>query len=153
MSKIFHRLLIGMLGAAMILCAADMLTGTWKLNTAKSKYSPGPGPKSNVVTFSLEGDWVISKSQGTDPEGKATNYNNRYKLDGKEYPYKTATVDGTIAIKRIDDRHTEAVIKGGKASMTGKSVISSDGKTRTQTVTGTNAEGKTVNNVSVYEKQ
>ena len=26
--------------------------GTWKLNVAKSKYSPGPAPKSATVTFS-----------------------------------------------------------------------------------------------------
>ena len=30
---------------------ADMLTGSWKLNVAKSKYSPGPGLQSNMVRF------------------------------------------------------------------------------------------------------
>jgi len=32
-------------------------------------------------------------------------------------------------------------------------VISSDGKTRIITTKGTNAQGQTVNNVGVYEKQ
>ncbi len=148
-----RRILIGIVAASLPLFAADMLSGTWKINTAKSKFSPGPGPKSATITYSMEGDWVVTKVQGVNPEGKATSSSNRYKLDGKEYPYKTALVEGTISVKRIDDLHTEATIKGGKTSTTSKSVISKDGKTRTMTTTGTNAEGKPVNNVVVYDKQ
>ena len=29
--------------------AADTMSGTWKLDVAKSTYSPGPAPKSNTV--------------------------------------------------------------------------------------------------------
>jgi hypothetical protein len=29
--------------------------GTWKLNLAKSKFSPGPAPKSAMVTFTAAG--------------------------------------------------------------------------------------------------
>ena len=58
MFTIARRVLIGVLAASLTLCAADMLSGTWKLNTAKSKYSPGPAPKSNTVTYSMDGDWT-----------------------------------------------------------------------------------------------
>ncbi len=34
--------------------AADQLSGTWKVNLAKSKYSPGPAPKS--LTVKIEAD-------------------------------------------------------------------------------------------------
>src|SRR6185503_6656563 len=119
----------------------------------KSKYSPGPGPKSGTATYSMDGDWVVAKAEGVNAEGKATSSSNRFKLDGKEYPYKTPLVDGTISVKRIDDFHSEATIKGGKASITSKAVISKDGKTRAQTQTGTNADGKPVHNVVVSEKQ
>ena len=34
------------LAAGSLLFAADASLGTWKLNVAKSKYSPGPAPKS-----------------------------------------------------------------------------------------------------------
>jgi hypothetical protein len=101
----------------------------------------------------MDGDWIVAKSEGVNAEGKSTSFTNRYKYDGKEYPYKTANVDGTISVKRIDDHHTEATVKGGKASMISKASISKDGKTRTQNQTGTNAEGKPVKNVVVYEKQ
>jgi len=153
MFKILQRVLIGIVVTSLGLSAADMISGTWKLNTGKSKYSPGPGPKSLMVTYSMEGDWVVTKAQGVSADGKATSTSNRYKLDGKEYPYKTPVVEGMISLKRIDDYHVESVVKGGKHMTTAKSVISKDGKTRTMTITGTNAEGKPVNNVVVYERQ
>ena len=93
------------------------------------------------------------EAEGVSADGKPTNFTNRYKFDGKECPFKNAMVDGTISVKRIDDLHTEAVMKGGKANIVGKTVISKDGKTRTLNQTGANAEGKPLNNVSVYEKQ
>lgn len=31
--------------------AADPFIGTWKMNTAKSTFTPGPAPKSGSVTF------------------------------------------------------------------------------------------------------
>jgi hypothetical protein len=130
-----------------------MLSGTWKLNTAKSKYSPGPAPKSVTTVISMDGDWVVAKTEGVGSEGKSMSYTNRYKLDGKEYAYKTAVFDGTISLKRIDDRHEEATLKSAKGNVAGKGVISKDGKTRTLTTTGTNSEGKPVHNVAVYDKQ
>jgi len=45
------------------------------------------------------------------------------------------------------------VKKGNKVTMTGKAVISADGKSRTVTVGGTNAAGKKVQSTSVYDKQ
>jgi hypothetical protein len=43
--------------------------------------------------------------------------------------------------------------KGGKVTTTQTSAVSSDGKTRTVTTTGTDAAGQTVNNVAVYDRQ
>lgn len=153
MVTIARNIMIGIVAASLTLSAADMVSGTWKLNTAKSKYSPGPGPKSGTTTMSMEDDWLVTRTEAVNSEGKATSSNNRYKLDGKEYPYKTPLVEGTISVKRIDDFHNEATIKGGKAMITGKAVISKDGKTRTVTTTGTNAEGKPVKTVAVYDRQ
>jgi hypothetical protein len=101
----------------------------------------------------MDGDWVVTKLEAVTSDGKATSYSNRYKFDGQEYPYKTPSVDGTASFKRIDDRHAEATIKGSKGNATSKWVISKDGKTRTITTTGMNADGKPLHNVSVYDKQ
>jgi hypothetical protein len=52
MQTIFKTLLVAAIftmgtGAAF---AADSATGTWKLNLAKSTFSPGPAPKSQTRT-------------------------------------------------------------------------------------------------------
>jgi hypothetical protein len=43
--------------------------------------------------------------------------------------------------------------KGGKPVMTTRSVVFKDGKTRTSTQTGKNANGQNVKNTLVYDKQ
>jgi hypothetical protein len=35
--------------------ASDPLTGTWELNLEKSKFSPGPPPKSQTRTYEVTG--------------------------------------------------------------------------------------------------
>ena len=41
----------------------------------------------------------------------------------------------------------------GKHTTTSRVVVSVDGRTMTQTTTGTNAQGQTVNNTAIWEKQ
>jgi len=43
--------------AATVCFADDVFTGTWKLNEAKSKLTPG-GPKNNLVVYEAAGDSV-----------------------------------------------------------------------------------------------
>jgi hypothetical protein len=43
--------------------------------------------------------------------------------------------------------------KGGKVTITGKAVVSADGKTRTVTLSGTDAAGKHIESTAVYDKQ
>lgn len=154
MLKTVRNLAFVVLAAALALSAADHFVGTWKLNTAKSKYSPGPAPKSSTVVYSQDGDWIVAKVDTVNADGKMGSATNRYKRDGKEHPYKApAGESGTIAAKSIDANTTEATVKIGSASTTSRTVISKDGKTFTRTTKGTNAEGKPVNNTAVYEKQ
>jgi hypothetical protein len=71
-------------------------------------------------------------------------------VDGKPNPNGA----DTISIKKIDDNTYEATTKKkGQVLTVTKNVISKDGKTRTATAAGKNAEGQTVNNVVVWEKQ
>lgn len=147
--------------AATVLCAANMqfssadpVIGTWKMNIAKSRFSPGPAPKNATTVYSQEGDWLVIKSTGTDSAGQPINRTNRYKRDGKAYPFDGPNGRGTITVKRIDDYNSEAVTKlEGGGTITTRSVISKDGKTRTMTSTGTNAKGEKVNSVIVWERQ
>ena len=70
-------------------------------------------------------------------------------IDGKPSPSQDA-----ITWKKIDDyAYANVAMLKGKALTTTRVVISRDGKTRTNTVTGQDAQGRTINNVVVYERQ
>jgi hypothetical protein len=153
-------MLVVLVSATAVL-AADNFSGTWKLNVAKSKYSPGPAPQSGMTKLEATADGLKIVADGVNAEGKKTHTEYTAKFDGKDYPDKVQ-VDGKpdptgadmISIKKIDDFTFEATTKlKGKVLLVTRNVVSKDGKTRTQTATGTNAQGKPVNNTVVYEKQ
>ena len=134
--------------------AADNQVGTWKLNVAKSKYSPGPAPKEGTLTVESEPNGLKITIHGTDAEGKPIHMEFAPKYDGKDVPVTGMPGADTISMKKIDDYTVEAVSKkGGKPLTTTKSVVSKDCKTRTTTQKGTNAKGEKVNNTIVYDKQ
>jgi hypothetical protein len=138
-----------------IVFAADVNIGTWKLNVAKSKFTPGPAPKSQTLTIEAWGDdGVTFTADGIGPDGKPSRWEFQAKYDGKDYPFKGNPDADMIAYKRIDANTVEATTKlKGKVTGTTRVVVSKDGKTRTLTQTGKNAAGQDVNNLVVYEKQ
>src|SRR5271165_5608867 len=50
--------LFAVVGSSALYAQTNPLLGTWKLNTAKSKFDPGPGPKSLTRTVVAQGDGV-----------------------------------------------------------------------------------------------
>ena len=139
-------------GAAMCF-ADDPQLGTWKLNEAQSKLTPGT-TKITMVVVEAAGDNVKVTVDGTDRDGKSMHNEWTGKFDGKDYPV-TGNPDADMrSYKKIDDRTLEvSVKKDGKVTTHGRTVVSVDGKSRTLTMTGTNAEGKKFTNKAVYDKQ
>ena len=89
-----------------------------------------------------------------DENGSAIRNEWTGKFDGKDYPV-TGEANSDARSYRIIDKNTVALTnkKGGKTTLTGRIVVSSDGKSRTVTTTSTDAQGKKVTNVAVYDKQ
>jgi len=146
---------VAILAMGAVSFAADANIGTWKLNVAKSKFSPGPAFKSQTLKIEAwEDDGVKYSADGIDGTGKPMHWEFQAKYDGKDSPFKGNPDADMIAYKRIDANNVEAAtkLKGQPAGMT-KVVVSKDGKTRTLTQTGKTAAGQTINNVLVYEKQ
>jgi len=128
--------------------------GTWHLDVAKSKYSPGPAPKSQVLKIeaSGEGENVTSEIVSTTGAKTVTVYTANF--DGKPYPITGSEIADTVSLKRIDANTSERTdSKNGKVVQTFTRVVSKDGKTMTVTIKGTNAQGQPVNNVVVFEKR
>ena len=134
--------------------AADAFSGTWKLNLAKSKYDPGPPPKGpNSTKIEAVDGGLKFTNVGVNSEGNPTHNEWSGKFDGKDNPVKGDPNRDTAALKKIDDYTIEITNKkDGKVTTTSRAVFSRDGKTRTQTTTGTNVKGIKVNNVTVSEK-
>jgi len=135
--------------------AADNNVGTWRLNLAKSNYSPGPAPKSQTLKIEAWGnDGVRYAADGVGPDGKPTHTEFEAKYDGKDYPFIGNPDADRLSYKRIDANTLEATttLKGKNATAI-KVVVSADGKTRTVTQTGTNAQGQALHITSVYERQ
>ena len=134
--------------------AADQLSGTWKMNAEKSKYSPGPAPKSLTVVVESDENSYKLEATGTDGDGKPLHVQYTAKFDGKDHPATGIADADSVSVRRIDANTVETLQKkDGKVVMTITSTTSKNGKTRTSTWRGKNAEGKEVHNVVVFDKQ
>jgi hypothetical protein len=142
-----------MLAAGSSAQSSDPLLGTWKLNLAKSSFSPGPAPKAVTLKYEAAGQGMKVSVDGEIPTGKM-QWGYTGELDGKENAVTGNPEADMVALKRIGPLTTEAITKkGGKVMTTNTRVVSADGKTLTITAKGTNAEGKAVHNVQVYDRQ
>jgi hypothetical protein len=127
--------------------------GTWKLNESKSKIPAGFMKNTNVV-YSAEGDKVKVVTDGTDAKGSAMHTEWVGNFDGRDYPLTGDPTSDNRSYTRVSANElTLANKKDGKATTTGKIVVSADGKTRTLSVHGTDANGKKVSSTAVYDKQ
>jgi hypothetical protein len=152
MRTILASLVMFLAGLALCFAAGPQM-GTWKLNEAKSKFAPG-ATKNNTVVYEAAGDNTKVTVDGVDKDGKAVHSEWTGKFDGKDYPVTGMANEDARSYKKIDDRTLEFTgKKDGKAFVTGKVVVSADGKTRTVTVTVTDSSGKKTTNVAVYDKQ
>jgi hypothetical protein len=148
-------LALALVGAAVSVHAqADPFIGTWKLNVAKSKYNPGPPPKSQSSVYAVAGKGVRITTTGIGADGKPINQDTTANYDGKDSTTIGSPDYNITSLKRIDANTVEiARKKGGKVVQTATNVLSKDGKTRTLTTKGTNAQGQTINNVAVWDRQ
>jgi hypothetical protein len=135
-------------------CLADNpQMGTWKLNEAKSKFGPG-ATKNNTVVYEAAGDSVKVTVDGVDGDGNPIHSEWTGKFDGKFYPVTGDPTSDMRSYRKINN-HTLALSgkKDGKITLTGRIVVSANGRTRTVTTTGTNSKGKKISNRAVYDKQ
>jgi len=133
--------------------ADDPQMGTWKLNEAKSKLTPGMG-KNNTVAYEAAGDQVKVTIDGIDANGQPKHNEWTGKFDGKDYAVTGDPTSDMRSYKKID-AHTLAftVKKGDKTIATGRIVVATDGKSRTVTAHATDEQGKKSKEIAAYDKQ
>jgi hypothetical protein len=134
--------------------AQSALIGTWKLNVAKSTFSPGPPFRSSTITYEAIGQGLRNTFESVDASGKTLRGTFTVVEDGKYYPVTGVPDFDSSAYKRIDANTLENTrMKAGRVVQSGRRVLSPDGRTLTFTATGVNANGQQINDVAVYERQ
>ena len=157
MRRMFSRSLLVLAITTVAALGADNSLGTWKLNIAKSKYTPAPMPvKSLTSVREAAPGGVKVTATGERSDGTAINSSYTAKYDGSASAVTgTGTPYDSISIKQVnantltyEGKHTN-----GKYHAAGRTVISSDGKTMTTTAKGTDASGAPMTLMLVYDKQ
>ncbi len=133
---------------------SNLVGTTWKLNLAKSKFSPGPPPRSQTLSYQAEGQGMRGTNEGIDAQGNPTKAVLVIVTDGKSYPVTGVPDFDAASYKQVNDSTMEGTrTKAGRMVQTLTRVLSADGKTLTFTTTGVNANGQQINAVAVYDKQ
>ena len=155
LSTVFGGVLVAAIGGTVLAQNSDPQVGTWKLNLAKSKYSPGPPPKSQTTKIEAVGAGTKVTVDQVAGDGTVRHWEFTANYDGKDVTVTGNNPDADmVARTRVNASTIKTVSKrGGKVTTTQTSAVSSDGKTRTVTTTGTNGGGQSVNNVAVYDRQ
>jgi hypothetical protein len=155
-SKTLLTLAVAMLLAGTALAQAqESLYGNWKMNMAKSQYSPGPAPTSSMAKWEAVQGGAKLTVDVVPAKGEPQHWESSGKFDGKDHPVTGNNPDADVVAFSKIDSHTYKTVskKGGKITLTARIVVAPDGKTRVTTQTGHDAQGKTVHNSSFYEKQ
>ena len=142
----------------------DPRLGTWKLNVAKSKFSPAylaalkmAPPKEETVVFrELGADEIELTITGVQTDGKPiTGKSTSPRQGGAVKLQQSPLPEGmTIVSTRIDPNNFYATyMLNGKQVFVGQGVISKNGKTLTVTSKGTDVQGKPFEQIQVFDKQ
>ena len=134
----------------------QLFMGTWKVDVAKSRYQPGPGPISETLRFEPVGEGFKVSLDGVNQQGpyhsEATG-----KFDGVDVlvvatPARQATF--TYAFRRIDDHTWDIVIKvNGERRILVHNVVSDDGKIMRGVSTAVTNQGQVTSQDVIYQKQ
>jgi len=142
------------LALASVAAAGDNWIGTWSLNAARSKFDPGPALKSQTLKFEATADGIKLTNDGVDVEGNANHGEYTAKFDGTPVSWTGNPNADTATPKRIDANHYRNTWKkGGKVTIVADVTVSKDGKTLTVKQTGTDAQGRAMNTVEVFDRQ
>ena len=160
MQTFFRTILIGAalaVGAAAVASAAgatNPVVGTWTLNLEKSKFTPGPAPKSQTRTYAQTDQGTTLTVTGVAADGSSISQQATFKYDGKDYPISGSADYDTLALKKVNGSTVKSTLKlGGKVVGSATRTISAHGKVLTLKIKATNAKGVPYEAVAVFDKQ
>jgi hypothetical protein len=137
-----------------VFAESDPFDGVWQLNLAKSKYSPGPPPKSSTLYMRGEGQNRTDTSVTINADGSPRAVVASHIFDNNPHPASGLPLYDTSAYTRVNANTISArYLKAGSVTQTATWIVTQDGKTLTVAVKGIDASGRQVDELRVYEKQ
>jgi hypothetical protein len=153
--RLWFGLIVLAVLSATVQAVDDPMLGNWKLNVAKSSFKPGRalrGETNTVTAFGNNGITLVAHVTDADGKELVERYSGRF--DGKPFKVTGDSAGDTCTMSRSDAYHmVRNTVKAGKVTLTRTYTVSSDGKTKTVHVKGTNDKGEAVENTLVFERQ
>jgi hypothetical protein len=139
--------------AASSALAADPVIGSWKLNVAKSKFSPGPALKASTRVYTEDKGLYTLEQRVTSADGNETLVRSYYR-NGKEEKQTGNPLADSIVAKRIDANSWDFQLKtDGKVTGNVHRVVAHDGKSMIVHNTGKPDGGVKYDDTLLFEKQ
>jgi len=147
--------LVAVLALAAASPPANPVFGTWKLNVAKSSFTPGPGWRSQTRTYrAAPGGMVAVEWSGVGASGEAMRVSYTVASDGKDHPMVGSDKYDTLNSVRVDALTVKSEEKrDGKVAGISIRKVSADGKVMTITDDGTNRKGEKFSQLLVFDRQ
>jgi len=135
--------------------AVDREVGTWKVNLARSSYSPPDlAPRQAIVRIEDVDNGLRVIVDLIDAAGRPVKYDYSFKFDGRDYPVIGDPSRDATAGRKVDEYTLEQVSKkNGAITQTNRIVVAKDGQSRVQTTDGKDPKGRTIHNVVLWERQ
>jgi len=134
--------------------ASDPVIGTWTLNVAKSRFTPGHELKSQTRTYAATAKGVSVKVSGVAANGTALSQQSTFKYDGKSYPMSGAPDYDALSLQRANDGMVKStLLRAGKPVGTTIRTISMHGKVMTLSTKLKDVTGQRNEMIAVYDKQ
>ena len=129
----------------------DLLIGTWRVDLAASRYSPGPPVRQETRIYTRDGDSIVGRIERVHGDGRQETIDYRAEASHPVPVYGARGYD-VIRLIRVDAFTTEGTLShAGRVFGHSRRTISPDG--RSMTITFRREEpGDMVNNVVVYRK-
>jgi len=131
--------------------APPQLIGTWRLNVAKSKYSPGPPLRSETRVYTRRADGVHGVVSRVHADGRPEKFEYMANF-GKDIMVTGIPEYDSVTLRKVDDLTSDAVLShAGTVYGVARRTIAADGKTMTITFDRKSSETP-VHNVAMYDK-
>ena len=127
------------------------LIGTWRLNVAKSKYTPGPPLRSETRVYSRQSDGVRGVVSRVHSDGRSERF--EYMANFGQDIVVTGVPDyDRVTLRKVDELTSDAVLShAGNVYGVARRTIAADGRSMTITFDRKSTEER-VHNVAVYDK-